>query len=118
MREIKFRGKISKLLRNGGRWIFWGINGTDMIDSVDPETIGQLTGLTDKNGVEIYDGDIVNAWDWGQPPNKLICVSKVYWDSDDKGWGLSPDPADGDRYDLFRNIEVIGNIYETPELIE
>lgn len=121
-RVLKFRAWEA----NEKKFYFWGfrnggfthppIRNRETIDEVLEHT-QQFTGLYDKNGKEIYEGDIVNCWDWGGE-SRLICVSEVYWDNDDKGWGLTPDPTDGDRYDLFRNIEVIGNIHENPELLK
>ena len=68
---------------------------------VEPETVGQYTGLKDKSGVEIFEGDIVETID-GE-------ITKVYWDNEDSGFKFGRGWATDD-------IKVIGNIYENPEL--
>jgi len=77
-------------------------------------TPDQFTGITDRNGVEIYEGDIVTA-------NDILCVVEwqkvewtASWSSVVRGAGRQwRNPQLG-----FRVHEVIGNIYETPELLE
>ena len=91
----------------------WGESQWDRTQGLEIE---QYTGLKDKNGKEIHEGDILNCWDWGREPNKLLTVSTVYWA--EASWCLDPDPTDGDRYDLFRNIEIIGNVHQNPELLK
>lgn len=80
--------------------------------AVDPETVGQWTGLTDQNGKRIFDGDIVDIL----TENEEIGV--VEWD--DGGYIVS---ADGFCVDFLHNIngtdvEVIGNIHDNPELLK
>ena len=121
MREILFRGKR----KENGYWIDGGFcefrnfsgeqeykiihNGHS--NEVIPETIGQYTGLTDKNGTKIFEGDIVKgAW------NTVFQV--VY---DDCYLGFRAERKDGfrnsiDYYGLNR-IKVIGNIHDNPELL-
>lgn len=78
--------------------------GSDVI----PESVGQFTGLLDKNGKEIYFDDIVR--------NKYGDIGSVIWFSD---WSLRVDWGGGDIHFIEPEwgLEVIGNIYDNPELL-
>ena len=142
MREILFRGKRT----DNSEWIYGNYCYDELIDKsgyedliieypadgeirrVIPETIGQYTGLTDKNGKKIFEGDIVKItdrnvcfetmaviefgnpnglynWGWQLKPleNKPFAIEILHWvDMEDSG--------------AF--IEVIGNIHDNPELLK
>lgn len=129
MREIRFRffednGKFSKMWhdpmlmlienKDDKDYTVWDvING-----AFSNIKIMQFTGLKDKNGKECFEGDIVKMLDWGfRKKNKVLGIYKVIWDYEEKGWRLTPSP-NIDAYNILRNFEVIGNIYENPELMK
>ena len=119
MREILFRGKGDKKY-NGGMWYFgvpircydgdWQICTDNSKRTVIPETIGQYTGLADKNGTKIFEGDIVTMPSYGGGR----CKSVVYFKS-------GKFAVDGSNYGFKdirpQNMLVIGNIYDNPELL-
>lgn len=76
---------------------------------IDPDTLGQFTGLHDKNGKDIYFDDIVR--------NKYGDIGSVIWFSD---WTLRVDWGGGDIHfiDPEWGLEVIGNIHDNPELLK
>ncbi len=123
MRTIKFRGKRI----DNGEWVcgnlinkfgssFIGVYTFDVTGEyveyeVIPETVGQFTGLTDKNGKEIYNGDVFNL---GDARIKYI----VEWkDSGFKGRQIGNRSRVGLEFHK-RFIEVIGSIHDNPELLK
>lgn len=91
--------------------------------TVIPETVGQYTGLTDKNGTKIFEGDVLKTPAW-YTVNDLPCVvifGEEHTVSNVQGFGLyhyineSYELVCSDEWDEF---EVIGNIHDNPELLE
>ena len=126
MREILFRGK-----RTGDyEWIegslcttipsdedfytisYFDFEGYYIEEKVILETVGQYTGVTDKNGTKIFEGDIVKRFWSGK-----MCIYQVDYDN-----GLASFIGQaGTSFTTFgydsEEFEVIGNIYDNPELL-
>jgi uncharacterized phage protein (TIGR01671 family) len=140
-REIKFRGKRIKngewvygdlLQKNSGRKVImtnlhtWGDNPDDVEPygeyiTVDPNTVGQFTGMKDKNGKEIYEGDIV----------KTPLLDPIFGDILADAWSNALIRFNQGSFvvsyynshniylqDLCDKIELLGNIHDNPELLK
>ena len=88
----------------------WCLPNQHLRADVIPETVGQYTGLTDKNGKKIFEGDIVNIEYDTKVENAVIEYHGVSF------YGATP--ADLWELNDYYAIEVIGNIHDNPELLE
>lgn len=156
MREILFRGRRV----DNGEWVegifyqhpltkecFVGVHdynnysiaymgnlGCPVFNKVDPTTVGQYTGLKDKNGKWIFEGDILSFPDTGEDGYEYkegydftnvatVCWNNGRWELGDYGDYNSGvmedmDVSHCDFVATFPESEVIGNIHDTPELPE
>ena len=124
-REILFRGKLKK----NGAWIY-GVPTYDFkyifnsvqADSCDnyevtPETIGQYTGLTDKNGTKIFEGDIIGIY---TSSGDKICRTGYVIFNKGKYVNKYNNAKYLDELGIYgrdQQIEILGNIIDTPELL-
>ena len=143
MRTIKFRGigKRTKtwiygnLIQLGGAYIISPIFNKyeivpdhstecalgfheDEFDVIEPDSLGQFTGLLDKNGNEIYEGDIVKTkGNWG---GVVTWNSRGYFYINDGYSTEEPDltPLGSLNCYVRRDIEIVGNIHDNPELLK
>lgn len=132
MREILFRGKR----KDNGEWVYGNYAVTDNNEKqhfifqnkafefeVDPETVGQYTGITDDNGKKIFDGDILGITNDDPDYDYItkvyldcntLCVDVQGQDYDYTSIGFAIEIWD----DECDQLEVIGNIHDNPELLK
>ncbi len=132
MREILFRGKR----KENGEWVYGNYAVTDNNEKqhfifqnkafefeVDPETVGQYTGITDDNEKKIFEGDILGVTNDDPDYDYItkvylncntLCVDVQGQDYDYTSIGFATEIWD----DECDQVEIIGNIYDNPELLE
>ena len=137
MRDILFRGK------HNGEWVYGGfasapkktliIEISDTMPTrmegkhVDPKTVGQYTGLTDKNGKKIFEGDIVKCSD-EQYGYSFVAIVVFGNPNGEYNWGFQLKRIRGasantdillwvEMEETGAYIEIIGNIHDNPELL-
>lgn len=138
MREILFRGKRI----DNGEWVEGNLFIPDRADApteicigtnivritfdVIPETVGQYTGLTDKNGTKIFEGDIVVGRHWTSRLSKNpeeFHLWRVDWSEKSGLITFVDSPTTKCKLSIhdfldLSEIEVIGNIHDNPELLK
>lgn len=131
-REIKFRGKrldgqgwafgsyIEAELQNGIAHEIIPYKRGEPVVEVDPDTVGQFTGVKDKNGTRIFEGDVLGVGGriigWVQGGVRGYCYDVVYVNH----------PKGEERYSLYATatydyrdrLGVVGNIYDNPDLLK
>ena len=138
MKEILFKGKR----KDTGEWIegyffkiwdrtflLWGMTNDhpNMIEVI-PETVGQFTRLTDKNGSKIFEGDIISATalDTGEEQRAVVCFGNFIDENNDDEYigffiefdGIKTTITQLSMEECKNRIEVIGNIYDNKELLK
>lgn len=116
-RDIKFRAwdSVRKKMHTSAKWVEFRFDGEGKLKAVNYHPNGdeqrlpamQFTGLLDANGVEIYEGDIVECDEH--------FYYEISWSEKYHSWHAS---ECGGLVDLPAEIKVIGNIYEHPHLLD
>lgn len=120
MREILFKAKRW----SDGKWVYgdlnhlqdsviihWYNNGCRVADEVDPSTVCQYTGLTDKNGKKIFEGDIIRWTNWKDEQKEApVCYDQEWnrfcvWLNGAESMGVN-------KHLSTSGIEIIGSIHD------
>ena len=132
-REILFRGKVTRVPKymqdknrmSVGDWVYGSYVDYpvaqifDREDEyiVDPATVGQFTGLCDKNGVKIFEGDILRD---GLGDDGVVTyfesIASFKYRVGNEVWNLNE--GDPNRSTQLQYTEIIGNVHDNPELME
>lgn len=152
MRDIKFRGQTNdvigdnkgNIIKQLKRWVYGDLihrpnnvlhiltfkEDKKIFENyvIDPDTVGQFTGLKDKNGKDIYEGDLIKA-----PSGRIYAVIFSTWRHEEKnefpkvidlyehtGWCISLDgvnPCDLLDSEVCQG-SIIGNVFDNPELLK
>lgn len=118
-REILFRGKRVDssewfegsywLSRSAVRETTYITDGYGNLFCVIPETIGQYTGLNDKNGVKIFEGDILKF---------RSGIYSVEWDNEHSKFLQRDGQFSRELHIWIAKSEIVGNIHDNPELLK
>ena len=121
MRGHKYRARLKIKLGElpVGSWVYFCLQDTHFNDIIDWETCCDWTGLHDKNGTEIYEGDILKFcyyYEHGQWGENKTFTKVIEWNDFD--CGFTPMCRTGEYEMPRRYYEVIGNIFENGDLLK